>query len=235
MDDLEFRRTIYSDPKCSDRAIKNAAAEDPARQDFWKELRVLEAKLEKASKVDVPEGLANRLILRQSMQDFRQKKTRSRIQFALAASIAFVCGVSFTLWQQQNVVNLSENALAHVYEEGSHALEADENLSIEQVNLKLASYGGQFTQPLGHIYYANFCDFDNIKSLHMVMQGENGKVSVFLIPHKGEYSSEQDFYDDKLHGQSLEYGTASLIMLSDKGKSFEQLKSKFTSSLIFSA
>ena len=235
MDDLEFRRTIYSDPKSNDLELKNAAAADPARQDFWDELKLLEAKLEKASKVEVPEGLANRLILRQSMQDFRQKKTKSRIRFALAASIAFVCGVSFTLWQQQNTVNLSENALAHVYEEGSHALDADENLSIEQVNLKLANYGGQFTQALGHIYYANFCDFDNVKSLHLVMQGENGKVSVFLIPHKGEYSSEQDFYDDKLHGQSVEYGKASLIMLGDKGKSFEQLKSKISKSLTFSA
>jgi hypothetical protein len=235
MDDLEFRRTIYSDPKCSDVAIKNAAAQDPARQDFWNELKVLEAKLEKASRVEVPEGLANRLILRQSMQHFRQKKARSRIQYALAASIAFVCGVSFTLWQQHSMINLSENALAHVYEEGSHALEADENFSIEQVNLKLATYGGQFTQPLGHIYYANFCDFDNVKSLHMVIEGENGKVSVFLIPHVGEYSTEQDFYDEKLHGQSVDYGSASLIMLGDKGKSFEQLKDKFTKSLSFSA
>jgi hypothetical protein len=33
----------------------------------------------------------------------------------------------------------------------------------------------------------------------------------------------------------VDYGSASLIMLGDKGKSFEQLKDKFTKSLSFSA
>ena len=37
MDDLEFRRTIYADPNCNDERVKEAAAKDPAKQEFWAE------------------------------------------------------------------------------------------------------------------------------------------------------------------------------------------------------
>lgn len=233
MDDLEFRRIIYSDPKCIDPAIKKAAAEDPAKQVFWQELKSLETKLEQASNIAVPDGLADRLILRQTMQSHRQQKTRQRIQLAIAASVFFVFGMSFTLWQQ-NGVSLTDNALAHVYEEGSHALEADENISLQQVNFKLASMGGALTEPVGHVYYANFCDFNNVRSLHMVMQGENGKVSVFLVPHHDNYRTDSEFSNQQLHGQTVDYDSASLLMLSEKDQSFEQLKQKLTKNLIFS-
>jgi hypothetical protein len=67
MDDLKFKYTIYCDPKCNDVAIKQAAEKDPAKKKFWDELKSIEIKLQKASKVDIPERLANRLILMQNV------------------------------------------------------------------------------------------------------------------------------------------------------------------------
>ena len=68
MDDLEFRRTIYADPNCNDERVKEAAAKDPAKQEFWAEQKRIDASLKAAMKVDVPDDLANKLILRQTMQ-----------------------------------------------------------------------------------------------------------------------------------------------------------------------
>ena len=165
MDDLQFRRTIYADPHCTDEDVRQAAAEDPAKQEFWNELKQLESSIQQVSKVDVPEGLAERLILRQTMQRHNKQKQRTRVHLALAASVAFVFGVSFTLWQQQSGIDLGKHALAHVYHEADgFALKVDGDVGLTQVNAKLAKMGAQISENIGRIYFANFCNFDGVRS-----------------------------------------------------------------------
>lgn len=236
MDDLQFRRAIYADPNCSDEAVKQAAADDPAKQEFWSELKQLESNIKQASKVEVPEGLAHKLILRQSIQSHATSKRRTRLHLAMAASVAFVVGVSFTMWQQQNLVDLGEHALAHVYHEGDgFALKANGDVDISQVNTKLASMGTRFTEKVSRIYFANFCNFEGIRSFHMVMQGDNGKVSVFLVPTDDKHNSVSEFSDGKMHGETIEINRARLIMVGEEGKSFDGLKSKLSKGIQFSA
>lgn len=236
MDDLQFRRAIYADPDCSDEAVKLAAAKDSAKQEFWNEMKQLDADLKKASKVEVPEGLAHNLILRQSIQRHAVDKKRTRVHLALAASIAFVFGISFTLWQQPGVVNLSEHALAHVYHEGDgFALKLDGDVDLGTVNAKLASLGTQITEKVGRIYFANFCNFEGIRSFHMVMQGENGKVTVFLVPENDSHVPVKEFSDGTMHGETLEFSRTRLIMVGEEGKSFDKLKSDLSKRMQFSA
>lgn len=237
MDDLQFRRTIYADPNCTDEAVKKAAAADSAKQEFWDELRLLETKVQRATKVEVPDNLANKLILRQTLESHKVQKRQTRWHMALAASVAFVFGISFTLWQQTALIDLGDHALAHVYHEsdGAYALKVNGNVSRDSVNAQLASIGGQFTQDVGRIYFASFCDFDKVRSFHMVIEGENGKVTVFVVPHSEQYKSVDSFTDDRMSGQVIEARNASIIMVGDKDKSYEQLKSKIKQNMLFSA
>lgn len=235
MDELEFRRRIYADPNCKDENVKHAANEDPARLDFWNELKNLDSKMQQASQVKVPDDFAHKLILRQSMDSHRKSKQRNRIHLALAASIAFVFGVSFTMLQQQSQISLSEHALAHVYHEGAYALEAKEDISLQQLNAKLARFGGELSENVGQIFYANFCDFENIQSLHLVMQGEQGRVSVFVVPHSEEYSPDGSFGDGMLKGDSVYFSRASVMIVGEQSQDIEQIKGKLKEKLQFSA
>jgi hypothetical protein len=36
MDELEFRRTLYADPNCTDDGVLAAIADDPKKQEFYK-------------------------------------------------------------------------------------------------------------------------------------------------------------------------------------------------------
>ena len=67
MDDLQFRRSMYADPKSADKAMQEAINEDHAKQRFAKELEILDDKILAAMKVPVPDDLYDRLILRQTM------------------------------------------------------------------------------------------------------------------------------------------------------------------------
>ena len=235
MDELEFRRTIYADPNCNDQKIKQAAAEDQNKQDFWNEIKQLDSKMQQASKVSVPEDFAHKLILRQSIQSHAKSKVRTRIQFALAASIAFVFGISFTMWQLQDQIDLGEHAMAHVYHEGDHALGAQENISLQQINAKLARYGGQLNASLGQVFYANFCDFEGVQSLHMVMQGAEGKVSVFIVPHQEGQKLNRRFNDDTMIGQSIDFHNASLVIVGNNGSDVDALSTQLKKRMQFSA
>jgi hypothetical protein len=235
MDDLQFRRTIYADPDCSDKSVLDAAAHDAAKQEFWDELKKLDNSIVQASKVDVPAGLAQKLILKQTVEQHKVDRKRTKVHLALAASIAFAFGISVTMLQQP-AIDLGEHALAHIYHEGDgFALKANGDVSLTQVNAKLASLGTQFTGKVGRIYFANFCNFDGLRSFHMVMQGEHGKVTVFVLPLDENQKPVEHFTDGKMYGETIETRQARFVIVGEEGKSLEGFKSKLQTNTTFSA
>lgn len=236
MDDLEFRRSALADPTTIDQRLHDAAANDVKKQEFLTEIKLLNNKMTEASKVAVPDGLAHRLLLRQSMEIQATKRQRNKniVQLALAASIAFVLGIGVTNWQFSSAMSLSEYGIAHVLHEGDYALNASEDITLAQVNAKLVRFGGEFSANAGRIYYANFCDFDNVKSLHLVMQGESGKVSVFVVPHGNAQATDKAVVG-KWNSQSFDLNKASLVIVSDVPSDVLKMKEKLTKSLQFSA
>ncbi len=235
MDDLEFRRLLYVDPKTDNPDVQKAALEDPKKKQFIQELRKLDKKMARAAQVEVPADLASKLILRQTMQSHKANQKRSRIQLALAASVAFVVGVSFTMWQQSNLIGLSEHAIAHVIAEGDYALGANEDISVSQVNAKLASFGAELSGNIGQIYYANFCDFDDIRSLHMVMQVGGEKVTVFVVPHGENYDHSSINNNPKYNSQTVEHQRASLVVVGEAGSDVSKAKQTLSQKIKFSA
>ena len=237
MDDLEFRRTIYADPNSADENVKNAANSDAKKQEFWNELKQLDGAIKQAAKVSVPEDLASKLILRQSLESHNGNKRKRKIHLAIAASVVFTFGLSFTLWQQQNVVYLGEHALAHVYEEGGgYALKASGNIEIGKVNTQLASLGAEFKQSIGRILYANFCNFDGIRSYHMVMEDTSGaKVTVFVVPHTDRLTLEDTFGDGQMQGEMFDANHASVVVVGEKEAALKEIKFKLKQNMLFSA
>jgi hypothetical protein len=236
MDDLEFRRAIYADPHCTDESVLLAAAQDPKKQEFWDELKKLDDNIMQASQIEVPAGLAQKLILKQTVEQHKIERKRTRVHLALAASIAFAFGISVTTLQEQKVIDLGEHALAHIYHEGDgYALNANGDLGLTQVNAKLASLGTQFTENVGRIYYANFCNFDGLRSFHMVMESGQGKVTVFVLPLDDHHTPTESFSDGKMHGETIETNKARFIIVGEEGKSIESFKSKLQRNVTFSA
>ena len=234
MDELEFRRTLYADPSCTDEKVLAAIASDPKKQAFLQELKQLDKKMHQASQVEVPDDLVHKLILRQTMQSHKANKVRNRMQLAMAASVAFLLGVSFTMWQQNNLLDLSEQAIAHVHYEGDYALDAQQNVTLQQVNAKLATFGGQFSEDIGQIHYANFCDFNNVRSLHMVVEGKYGKVTVFVVPHDDNHQAEGSAHDTRYNSQAIDLKRASIIVVGEKEANVSKMKEQLNKKIKFS-
>ena len=181
MDELEFRRRIYADPETTDSDVIEAAKADESKRSFWNEQKQLDKQLKQALKVDVPEDLASKLIWQQSADEFTRYKRRSRWYLAMAASVAFTVGIGLTMWYHQPL-SIGGQALAHMqYAEMEHAhslLPVDLNM----VNAKLASFGGSFSEMLDGVEVANYCHLSTVRSLHLIVNTPQGKMSVFVVP-----------------------------------------------------
>ncbi|WP_111976716.1 DUF3379 family protein [Algibacillus agarilyticus] len=237
MDDLEFRRQIIADPQSANDALQQAADQDPAKQQLLDEMLGLDNKIHQALNIDVPEGLAQRLILKQSIESYKQQEQKKhRWSLGIAASIAFTAALGLSAWIYQpiNTSFAGQYALDHLHHELSYSGVIDEQVTLNQVNSKLASFGGKLKQQFTHVSYANFCELNGLKSLHMVLTGQHGQVTVFVLPKDNTLTEWRDFSDERFHGITQRLSQADLIVIGEKNENLEQIKTKLSDNISWS-
>ncbi|CAB9493219.1 MULTISPECIES: DUF3379 family protein [Alteromonas] len=234
MDELEFRRRIYADPETTDSDVVEAAKADESKRSFWNEQKQLDKQLKQALKVDVPEDLASKLIWQQSTDEFNRYKRRSRWYLAMAASVAFTIGIGLTMWYHQPL-SIGGQALAHMQyaemETAHSLLPADLNM----VNAKLASFGGSFSEMLDGVEVVNYCHLSTVRSLHLIVDTPQGKMSVFVVPERGDVTVPSEFSDDQYHGESIKMRHANVMIVGDKDADLSEMKKAVSERIQFSA
>lgn len=236
MDDLQFRRSLFADPNNIDADIQQAIKADSSKEKFADELNKLEQDLQSAFNVDVPEGLCDKLILRQTMFSHKQQKRKNRIQLSIAASVAFAIGLGMNVLQFSSAYNnLSDHALAHLYhEDGVFTNNSPAKVSLTSLNDKMSTFGGNFKGIMGELISADFCRFDSLKSLHLVFKGENSPITVFVIPHDDDLTVTEQFADAKFTGQVIQYRNSNIVVMAEKGENIDQWKNKVSESITWS-
>ena len=79
MDELKFRRQAYGEPNNQDPEFLQAAMESAEREAFLNDLKGLDNKIENALKIDVPDDLAAKLLLRQQLQHHHSQRRKNRL------------------------------------------------------------------------------------------------------------------------------------------------------------
>ena len=235
MDDLEFRRRVFANPNTTDQDVNNAAKADEEKARLKASLQSLDSKLSQAVKVPVPDDLAYKLIWQQATEDFNRHKRRSNWMVAMAASVAFMVGITATMLYQAQPHNLSNDALAHVRYAELELPHSNVDVDMQQVNAKLAGFGGHFTQSLGNVTVANYCTLNTTQSLHLILDTEQGQMSVFIVPHRDNLDMPANFADDKFHGESWALQKANIMVVGDKNANLEPMMEKVKQSINFSA
>ncbi|MBB1318295.1 DUF3379 domain-containing protein [Shewanella sp. SR43-4] len=235
MDDLQFRRQAYGDPNNQSDEFLTHLAEHEDDAKFIKDLKAFDHKLMQALNISVPDDLADKLILRQQLSQHQQSKKHTRYMMAMAASVAFIVGVSFSLLRF-TPVNLSENSLAHVHHE-TKALIMEQDIGFNDVNFKLASVDGlsdsKFIKQPGRVFFTSYCDFQGVKSLHLVMADENGnKVTLFIVPIEKRIVLEEAFADNQYKGQSFQTADAYMVLVGEPASNLEFVKKEVENTFI---
>ncbi|MDO6444292.1 DUF3379 family protein [Colwellia sp. 1_MG-2023] len=236
MDDLLFRRNIYADPKTPDPDVISAINSDPAKQKFAHELEQLDQKIFDALNVPVPEELSEKLILRQSLASHQQQKKSTRIKLAVAASVAFAIGLTVNQLQFSHAYSsIGDYAIAHTNHEAKQfSNNAEANVTLTALNKKMASFNGQFSADLGELIMAEFCRFDGMKSLHLVLKGQNSPVNIYVVPANDHLAYMKEFTNGELNGVVNDFKASQIIVVGDTQEPLKQWQEKINQNIRWS-
>lgn len=225
MDDLELRRRIMSDPKNKESDSELTREQCELNAKFIDDILKLDNQIEQAMKVDVPDGLADRILFNQSAEIEETPFTRSVMKrtMALAASVAFAAGllVGQINWTPLVIspahASLADTAMQHVVDESPFINPLDEKVSSKQINMKLKPFDFAFTDNFPYqVYYLNHCGFGDSNAMHMVFQGEKGRVTMFVT--RVDSDSTQSFQKNGMNGTITPLEGASMVLVGEAGE-----------------
>jgi hypothetical protein len=225
MDELSFRRTIYAEPHTTDPDIIQAAKNDPAKRAFWDEVKAMDRQLAQAMNIAVPDNFADKLILRQGIDEFTKKRRKRPWYVAIAASLAIIVSASYmTLLTGNN--GLANDVFAHLSHEymNKEITMGGQNVTQEAINEKMATFNVTLSENIGNVVSANYCYLDTIKSLHMMIRGKAGIVNLFVVADNKIKELDEDFSKDGLIGTSFLLNSAKIIIVGNDREDISQLQ-----------
>lgn len=130
---------------------------------------------------------------------------------------------------------MQDHALAHVTHLSKEIPQVGYTVDLDQVNAKLASFGGMMKNPVGDIKVANFCHLQLTRSLHVILDTPAGLVSVFVVPPDAEQQIPQNFENQQYRGTSFSLQKARILVVGDKDVNLVPLTEKLKNTMVFSA
>lgn len=229
MNDLEFRTSAFAEPGCQDPVFIDKSNETPENRQLVDELKQLDQRICAALDIPVPEGLKERIRLQQTLEEHRRGQRRVRVWLSLAAGVlVMLTGLVFTHVSVHRQA-LPRELVDHVYSELPH-LDDNFNYSTESANRVLKPFGMQLTAGIGHIRYLGKCDIDKKAGVHMVLQGEAGPVTVFMMP-ENRISRSVPVSDERFVGRIEPMQKGSVALIGEKGEPLDKLDRRLRNGL----
>lgn len=176
---FEFRRRVSAEPQARDPALAEHRLACRACAAHLAELQALDARLGAVLTLPVPEGLAGRV-------RFAAARRRSRPRWlAAAAALLLAVGLASVFWwQRSGELPLDRALVAHVLHEPELlALPPETRVSPGQLVSVLDWSGARLAVDAGEVRHAGLCLFRGRLVAHLVVPGEDGPVTVILLPH----------------------------------------------------
>jgi hypothetical protein len=187
MDFSEFIRRLGAEPLSSDYELLRARQSGPEFEKAAVEAEAFEARLESALEIPAPEGLVGELCMISSGINAEQSENvRSRrwMPMALAASLLIAVGATGMVWQMnRSYSSVGEYLAAHYNHDGNKVVASAEGHVADNVQEILAHFDVEATEQLaGMVGFIKFCPTREGKGAHMVLNTDQGPVTVIFMP-----------------------------------------------------
>lgn len=194
---------------------------------FARNMQQFEGALKGAVDVKVPEGLASRILLRQSTGDVQNRHQQRNMLFAIAASV--VLSVSVTLGlvklnQVESPQSMDQLVLAHLQGEMGH-LQEDGNYSLAQVREKIGGLNASISGDIGLVKFASKCDIHDKPGGHIVLKGDKGSVTVLIMPSE-TIAKRFRVKDKRFNGVVVPMNTGSMAIIGERGEKIQDVEKR---------
>lgn len=177
MNCLDARRELNGDPRRIAPALEAHLARCATCAAYRAELLAQDERLAAVLRVPVPDGLAERVLLRQGLS-----RSRAPRWLALAAALVVALGVSgffgVQRWQQAPALE----AIALVVEEEPHLLLANRRGDASVLSQALAATGLTLNGEGVRVSYTGVCPFRGTQAHHVVLETPFGKATLLVTP-----------------------------------------------------
>lgn len=230
MNCLEFRRVLATEPASArgDFAAHREACASCA--EAFARATAFEADLKRALAVEPPEGLADKILLRQTTESRRARGFGGPAWARLAAALVLGLGVAALGYRWWSWRDIGEVAIAHLPHE-PYALTAHAQVPTDKVRAAFDRYGVRLAAAPAPVDYVQNCRVGTLHAVHMVMQREEGPVTVMYFADRKERQAER-FERGGLMGRAIPIGQGTLVLLAAQDHSFDSIEAAWRDSLV---
>jgi hypothetical protein len=180
MNCIDFRRIKLADPRRVS-AVALAHAESCAGcSAFAREVDEMELELQRTLAIPVPDGLADRIMLRVS-----DRVTARWHRWGIAATVglSFIVGLSYYSTFETQAHPYARLAIEHVMME-PESFTTVRNATAEGLGAALNAFGGSLKRPIEKIRYVRLCPMEEGLGWHIVFETPDGLATLILVPGK---------------------------------------------------
>lgn len=234
MDCSEFERMVTGDPSTADGEVHLDAC---ARcRDFVASIQSVDMTLESAMAISVPALKMPELPEIESEKvvslDTR-RRLRTPVWLALAATFAFaaVIGVRGFL-APGDYLSLDDEILAHMSHEPYSRTVTTAAVSEDRLRSVVPASMANLSADTGLITYAQSCEINGHLIPHLVIQGENGPVTILLLPNE-RIDAARMLEGNGFNGVLLPVGNGSIAIIGENEdpESLRRIQQRLTNSV----
>lgn len=194
MNCLDFRRQFLADPYTKDPILHAHRNECAGCGKQAEKILQFESALTNALKVDPPENLNEKILMRETLQH-RQSSRRTFRTLALAASIVVASVVAFNLYRSpDSSTPVDLLAIEHVMHD-SRALMSTSVVSTARIKKVMETVNIDFGGELRNVTFAGNCRVNGKLGVHLVVAGEHGPVTILFLPGETAESTMMTEHD----------------------------------------
>lgn len=227
---LDVRRLVGAEPNLRDPGVIEHCKSCKSCAAFVQDMQALEARIERAFKVEVPEGLEARIALDGTLRNANPRWRQP--WFAVAASVLMVLGIAVTsyLHRHPEGEDLSAAVVGHIMNpEEVEAIGPDQALIHDASLITDAEEGAgvKLHAQLAGVSYAHTCLFRGERVVHLVVQGEHGPVTILLLPHI-HVNQTVPVDEQGFHGVIVPQGQGSIAIVTNNATPVEPVEQELT-------
>ena len=192
MNCLEFRRSVGAQPDLDTEAVRAHVDSCDACARYRQELQQMDRLIHRALNIDVGAEPSARKGGNVSL-----RRTR---YWAAAASFLAAVGLGSFLWIASPSASLAEQVVEHAKEEADALVHSPDRVPASELAAILEKSGLRLKPGSMKVSYAMSCWFRDHYVPHIVVQTENGPVTILVLRHEASRSESETFAEEGFSG-----------------------------------
>jgi len=183
---LDVRRQVGAEPRRLEPGVAEHCKSCAACAAFVRDTQVLDARLERAFNIPVPEGLEARIVLDASLKHAHGLWRRPWLAAAASALLTLALVTTAYMHMHPAGDDLTSAVVAHIRDpEEVGAIAPDQTLihDASYIENVFDGAGVRMQGGMDGVSYAHVCLFRGERVVHLVVQGQDGPVTIMLLPH----------------------------------------------------